>query len=73
MSAYLFTHFTETDKGDQEYVWFAVSRDGLHWQDLGSDEPLLSSKLGTKGIRDPFIVYDEKLKKYFIINKKTQD
>ena len=66
MSAYLFTHFTET-KGDQEYVWFAVSRDGLHWTDLGNDEPLLKSRLGTTGIRDPFIVYDEKLKKYFII------
>ena len=63
---YLFTHFTETN-GDQEYVWFAVSRDGLHFTDLGSDEPLLKSKLGTKGVRDPFIVYDEKLKKYFII------
>ena len=64
--AYLFTHFTE-NKGDQEYVWFAVSRDGLHFTDLGSDEPLLKSKLGTKGVRDPFILYDEKLKKYFII------
>ncbi len=65
--AYLFTHFTETNKGDQEYIWFAVSRDGLNFTDLGSDEPILKAKLGTKGIRDPFIVYDEKLKKYFII------
>lgn len=66
MSAYLFTHFTEVN-GDREYVWFAVSRDGLNWTDLGSDKPILASKLGTKGIRDPFIVYDEKLEKYFII------
>lgn len=67
MSAYLFTHFTET-KGDREYVWFAVSRDGLHWKDLGTDsEPVLVSNVGTKGVRDPFIIYDEKLKKYFII------
>jgi hypothetical protein len=64
--AYLFTYFTET-KGDQEYIWFAVSKDGLHWTDLGGEEPILSSRLGTNGIRDPFIVYDEKLKKYFII------
>ena len=67
MSAYLFTHFTET-KGDREYVWFAVSRDGLHWKDLGNDEPLLASKVGTKGVRDPFIVYDEKLKNVFYNN-----
>ncbi len=65
--AYLFTHFTNDAKEDKEHIWFAVSRDGLFWQDLGSDEPLLTSLLGTTGIRDPFIVYDEKLKKYFII------
>lgn len=64
--AYLFTHFTETNE-DKEYIWFSVSRDGLHWTDIGSDEPVISSKLGTKGIRDPFIVYDDNLKKYFII------
>lgn len=66
MSAYLFTHFTE-NKGDREFVWFAVSRDGLHFTDLGGEEPVLASKLGTKGVRDPFIIYDEKLNKYFII------
>ena len=65
--AYLFTHFTSNEKGDKEQIWFAVSYDGLHWQDIGSDEPVLKTELGTKGIRDPFIVYDEKMKKYFII------
>lgn len=67
MSAYLFAHFTENNTGDKEYIWFAISRDGLNWVDLGGDEPILKSKLGTKGVRDPFIIYDEKLKKYFII------
>ena len=67
MSAYLFPHFTNANNKDLEAVWFAVSRDGLNWTDLGSDEPLLESEIGTTGIRDPFIVYDEKLKKYFII------
>lgn len=66
MSAYLFTHFT-SNKGDKEHIWFAVSRDGLHWTDLGGEEPILTAKLGTKGIRDPFIIFDEKLNKYFII------
>ena len=65
--AYLFTHFTSNEKGDKEQIWFAVSYDGLHWQDIGNDEPVLKTELGTKGIRDPFIVYDEKMKKYFII------
>lgn len=65
--AYLFTHFTEDKTGDKESIWFALSYNGLNWKDLGGDTPLLSAKLGTKGIRDPFIIYDEKLKKYFII------
>ena len=67
MSAYLFAHFTETKNGDQEYIWYAISHDGLNWVDLGNDSPVLASRLGTKGVRDPFIVYDEKLEKYFII------
>lgn len=67
MSAYLFTHFTNDSTGDKESIWFALSRDGLHWKDLGGEKPFLISKLGTTGIRDPFIVYDEKKKKYFII------
>lgn len=66
MSAYLFPHFTETNE-DKESVWFAISRDGLNWTDLGSDEPLLYSSVGTTGIRDPFVLYDEKRKKYVII------
>ncbi len=65
--AYLFTHFTSGKGGDRESIWFSVSHDGLHWTDLGGDIPLLTTDKGTKGIRDPFIVYDEKLGKYFII------
>ncbi|MBR2278338.1 MAG: glycoside hydrolase family 43 protein [Eubacterium sp.] len=66
MSAYLFVHFT-SEKTDKESIWLSVSRDGLHWQDLGGEEPFLSSHIGTKGVRDPFVLYDEKLQKYFII------
>ena len=66
MSSYLFAHFTETNE-DKEHVWFAVSRDGLHWTDLGGEEPLLTSSVGTTGVRDPFILYDENRKKYIII------
>ncbi len=65
--AYLFTHFTSDNTGDKEHIWFAVSYDGLHWQDVGGEAPVLTSNSGTKGIRDPFIVFDENLKKYFII------
>lgn len=66
MSAYLFVHFT-SDSEDREAIWFSVSRDGLHWRDLGGDTPFLTSSVGTKGIRDPYMVYDDRLKKYFIV------
>lgn len=67
MSAYLFVHFTNNGKEDKEHIWFSVSRDGLKWTDLGGEEPFITSEKGTTGIRDPFIVYDEKKKKYFMI------
>lgn len=65
--AYLFVHFTNDDKKDLEHIWFSVSRDGLNWTDLGGEEPFISTEKGTTGIRDPFIVYDEGKKKYFMI------
>lgn len=65
--SYLFAHFTMDEHEDKESVWFSLSDDGLHWEDIGGDEPVLRSEIGTKGIRDPFIVYDDRLGKYFII------
>ncbi len=67
MSAYLFAHFSSGKHKDLESIWFSVSRDGLHWTDLGGEKPFLSSRLGTTGVRDPFILYDSRVKKYFII------
>lgn len=65
--AYLFTFFTSDHNGEKEKVWFSVSKDGLHWTDLGDGAPVLESHVGTCAVRDPFIIYDERVKKYFII------
>ncbi len=65
--AYLFVHFTSDKSGDKEKIWVSLSNDGLHWNDLYDGKPVISSEIGTKGIRDPFMVYDERIKKYFII------
>ena len=67
MSEYLFVHFTTDKSGEQEKIYYAISRDGLNWEDLGGGKPVIETKKGTMGIRDPFIVYDENQKKYFII------
>lgn len=55
MAAYLFAHFTGEEK-DGEQIYFALSRDGLHWKDLNDGKPILYSQTGTCGVRDPFLV-----------------
>lgn len=67
MSSYLFVHFTSGPLGDKEHIWYAISHDGINWTDLGGKKPIISSDLGTRGIRDPFLIYDEKNNKYIII------
>lgn len=54
-AAYLFVTFTEESE-DGEQVYFSVSRDGLHWNDLNNGKPVLTSSIGEKGARDPFII-----------------
>lgn len=55
MAAYLFTHFIGEQK-DGEQIYFSVSQDGLHWKDLNQGTPVLFSRTGTCGVRDPFLV-----------------
>ena len=66
MSGYLFAHFTGEHK-DGEQIYFSVSRDGLHWKDLNGGKPVLYSGLGTRGVRDPFLVRDPGKKKFYLI------
>ena len=63
--AYLFSYFTVENQGGEQ-VYFAVSEDGLHWQDL-SDQPALRSDLGEKGVRDPFMVKHPKTGMYYVL------
>jgi len=65
MAGYLFTHFIGEQK-DGEQVYMAVSRDGLHWQDL-SETPILRSSVGMQGVRDTFPVRDPETGKVYII------
>ncbi len=67
---YLFVHFTgEHPTGEQ--IYFSISRDGLHWHDLNGGEPILWSKIGETGVRDPFIIrnpfHKEGDPKFFLI------
>lgn len=64
--AYLFVSFTgESEIGEQ--IYFSVSLDGLHWEDLNGGRPVLSSSIGEKGVRDPYILRNCIDNKFYII------
>lgn len=66
-SAYLFVHFVgrETD-ANCEQIYFSVSEDGQNWRTLNGGKPVLTSTVGEKGVRDPYILRGND-GKYFII------
>ena len=65
VGGYLFVHFIG-EQEDGEQVYFAVSRDGLHWRDLRST-PVLRSNVGMCGVRDPFAVRDPKTGRVYLM------
>lgn len=66
-TAYLFAHFVNTE-GDAncEQIYFSVSEDGQTWTTLNNNLPILTSTVGEKGVRDPYILRGED-GKFFII------
>ncbi len=56
LDKYLFCYFAGESYPDGEQIYLAVSEDGLFWEDLNGNRPVLYSNLGEKGVRDPFIV-----------------
>lgn len=58
--AYLFVHFVGEERNPtDEQLYFALSRDGVHWRDLRpAGSPALTWLGGEKGVRDPHIVRD---------------
>ncbi|MBQ7296458.1 MAG: glycoside hydrolase family 43 protein [Clostridia bacterium] len=51
---YLFCYFTGNEP-EKESINYALSEDGYHFKPLNGNKPILFNKLGTKGIRDPYI------------------
>ncbi|MBB6550196.1 RICIN domain-containing protein [Nonomuraea rubra] len=57
-AGYLFTYFTGENTSAGEQIYFALSQgnDPTRWRQLNGGRPVLTSTLGTRGVRDPFII-----------------
>lgn len=66
-AGYLFATF----KGEQtlmsEQVYFALSRDGRKWDALNGGDPVLVSRIGEKGVRDPYLMRTRDGKSFVMI------
>ena len=64
---YLFATFKGEQTAITEQVYFAVSRDGYHWEVLHDGDPALVSTVGQKGVRDPYLLRAPDRSKYYLI------
>ena len=69
LKGYFFPYFAGEKYADGEQVYFAASRgnDPLHWDDLNGDTPVLTSTLGDKGVRDPFIIRSPEGDRFYLL------
>lgn len=55
---YIYAYFRGSVNGEKEVqqIHLAISDDGLNWRDLNGNFPVIESKMGTKGLRDPYLI-----------------
>ena len=68
LKGYAFAYFTG-DSVAGEKIYFAASQgnNALRWTELNGGQPALTSTLGTKGLRDPFLIRSPEGDKFFLI------
>ena len=71
MTDYIFAYFIGDGAG-QEKIFFASSENGLDWEELYDGNPVLTSELGTKGLRDPYIFRSAEGDKFYLIATDLQ-
>lgn len=64
---YLFVTFKGEQTPMSEQIYFALSKDGRQWQALKGGEPVLVSKVGEKGVRDPYLLRSHEGKSFYMI------
>lgn len=63
---YIFAYFPYTNIKD-ERIYFGISEDGLNFNALNNGQFVLESKLGTHGLRDPFIIRSPEGDRFYLI------
>ncbi|KAK7007593.1 Arabinanase/levansucrase/invertase [Favolaschia claudopus] len=68
-SAYGYVYFQGEGLSNGEQIYFAVSKTNspASWNVVNGGRPVLTSTLGTKGLRDPFIIRDPSGSKFYVI------
>lgn len=66
---YLFFYFTGEGTATGEQIYLAASRgnDPLRFDELNDRAPVLTSTLGDRGVRDPFIIRSPRGDRYYLI------
>ncbi|WBB61881.1 glycoside hydrolase family 43 protein [Streptomyces sp. WMMC500] len=69
LKGYFFPYFAGEQYADGEQIYFAASRgnDPLHWDDLNGGRSVLTSSLGEKGVRDPFVIRSPEGDKFYLL------
>ena len=68
-AGYLFSFFTGegTSNGEQVYFGLSQGNDPTRWRQLNGGQPVLTSNVGTRGVRDPFIIRSPQGNRFFQI------
>jgi hypothetical protein len=64
---FLFVTFNGEATPMTEQIYFGLSQDGRHWDALNGAQPVLISKLGEKGVRDPYILRSHDGRGFYLI------
>jgi len=65
---YLYAYFSGVSNTTYcQQTYFAISDDGLNWQDLNYNRPVLTSNLGTGGLRDHYLIRSPEGDKFYLL------